>query len=271
MNKKYKKIGIVFGLVFILIALSNPLTTTFHAEAGQIPGENKPWVPNLMPYLQPGDIIFMDSLPGPGGKPWIVNIDGINSNDHCAMFVGTRPGNYWEIDWCIHAGDPVGYKRIYGDRGFTVNHTNFSIFRVATANQNQKNAAIAWERERVEQGCRWQDWASTFRGKKDWDNVYDESFLSIKWKFYCNELHWAAYYNTTYWQHHDNPSIPIIDIDYNDWGWAPWFVQCVNMGVPGVLFWWMDPPEPGYAYQNEIKIDPAMEKIYPLAEFFSYD
>ncbi len=156
MKKNYKKIGIVFGLMFIVIALSNPLIPTFHTEAGLIPdgthsGHCHP-KPNLMPYLQPGDIIFMDPCPPCNGDGDIIQNkpEGINSNDHCVIFVGTITGSLYD-DWCIHAGTLVKYTRLYGDGTkygenppFVPRKVNFSIFRVKTANTTQRNDAIIW-------------------------------------------------------------------------------------------------------------------------------
>jgi hypothetical protein len=269
MNKNYKKIGIVFGLVSILILSSNILI-----KPSQSGDTQPPPGPNLLFYLQPGDIIFMDSNGGdPIYKMKNYPAEGINSNDHCAMFVGNNPLNTEYHDWCIHAGDPVNYIRLYGPDGLANGtRVNFSIYRVATATQNQKNAAIAWEHERVIQGCHWQN--IVFDISKDWDNVRDPHLISSLNKFYCTELHWAAYYNTTWWAHQADPSKPIIDIDNNGFSIIPYDTHpCVNIGLSvlaepiWILHWILNGEYPAYynyAKMCEIKIDNDIQKIYPI-------
>jgi len=266
MNKNYKKIWTIFGLVFILIALSNPLITTYHAEAGPTPGgKHQHFVPDLMPYLQPGDIIFMDPcIQCSGiGSEFIQNIPvaGINSNDHCALFVGTRVG-FTENDWCIHAGSPVHYTRLYGpydpqawNNPFTTKHVNFSIFRVATATQGQRNGAIAWTVPRLGEAYQW-PFAIPGNGdgpqKCENPNCLFHPLTSHKW--YCSEFVWAAYKSQG------------IDIDYNWWGPLPWILPCVNMGAPTSPpnDWFLQfYPLLWYAFQNEIKLDDDMQQIYP--------
>jgi hypothetical protein len=253
-KKAYKKIGLLIELMVIFPTFSSLLfISPFHAVESQ-----QQLVSELLSYLEPGDILFMDLNPP---NYVIVNIPQANivSNDHCAMFVGIRP-NFEGDDWCIHAGDPVQYTRLDGPGGFATWATNFSIYRVWTANQTQKDAAIEWERARAAQvpKCEYQHW-SNGRIRKDWDNVYDDSRFSVKNKFYCSELHWAAYYNT---------SGKTIDIDCNGNGIRPWlFAPCVNMGVPVHRFGFLVLFRPfvDYAFQNEIKLDDDVHKIYPLS------
>jgi len=284
MNKNYKKIGIVLGLVFILIVLGNPMITPFHASNPAItPFQAREYQllgvphppPNLLQYLQQGDIIFMDSAIN-GNIYEIKNFpaEGINSNDHCALFVGYNPDDpNNNNDWCIHAGDPVQYARLYGAGGLASTHVNFSIYRVANATLDQIIDVTRWERDRVIQGCHWQNIALNIN--KDWDNVYDPSFPFVKNRFYCTELHWAAYYNTTWWAHQADPSKPIIDIDNNGFSIVPYDTHpCVNIGIAvavepiWILRWILNGEYPeyyNYAKRCEIKIDGDMQKIYPVS------
>jgi len=242
-EKNYQKNGLFLGLIFISIILLNPLIGPFHAEATHeqsevIPEES----PQSHPCLILGDILFMD---WGENVDFIINWNGITSNDHCALFVGTKPnesGNQWFIE-----ADPSGvhYSTLLD---FEDVCTNLLIARVKNTNQDQRQAAVNWTRLRI--GADYQFWAFE-------DGTYclkcanPDAPLRTANLWYCSELVWAAWYHQG------------IDIDYNGWRPRPWILPSVNMGVPQKYFWWMAEflPFNFYAYQNEIQLDDDIQLI----------
>jgi len=284
MNKNYKKIGIIFELVFLTVVLSNPFITSYRAQIDQgitpPPDSGRP--PTLIQCVRPGDIIFFDHASSEGILTdlfyTIENFpnEGINSNDHCTLFVGNNPDdpNHY-TDWCIHNGDPTSYKEL---SEFQKTNTNFTAFRVKGASSEQITRVIEWVKDRVSQECEYQlkPWilsyymlvlktdfwgALTYIMRKDCNNVQIKDTLLNKYlenKFYCDELIWAAYYNVTR-----------IDIDNNGFSSYPYGVPTVNMGI--VVAYdqhyrdTLSSDAYNYAKLNEIKIDNDVYQVYPVS------
>jgi hypothetical protein len=277
MNKNYKKIGIIFGLVFLTVILSNPLITSYRAQIDQgiTPPPDPGSPPTLIQVVKPGDIIFFDYLPEYTNFEedlfyTIKNFPGINSNDHCVLFVGTISGldsNPPITDWCIHNGMTTSYKRL---SEFQKTSTNFTAFRVK-ASSEQITRVIKWVQDRVADDCPYQltydnlkDYggypnvgffdALTHIMTKNWDNVRTKGTLNNM--FYCNELIWAAYYNAG------------IDIDHNGDSSVPYGVPTINMGIVVAYDWYyhgtLSSDDYNYAKLNEIKIDNDVYQVYPV-------
>lgn len=158
-------------------------------------------IPQTPPaYVQPGDIILFQSPPfhivnGFWNCIWIHP-----GYDHTALYVGNITYQNKTIEYCtISAGDPVqlvSYCNLI--HGECWSHVDFA--QVVTATSEQKQAAIDWALNRI--GLRWQNfWTSRKCADPSAANIFAN-------QFYCSELPWAAYYNTTG---------GAIDIDANGW------------------------------------------------------
>jgi hypothetical protein len=248
MNKNYKKIGLFLGLVFGLILLSNPLMETFRA-ADDHPGSPQP-------ALVPGDLIFMEKTQT---SDIIQDVGDTTSNDHVALYIGHDVINGISGEWCVSAGfleegAGVGYVRLeYYIDGVQFDH--LKIGRVITASQAERIDAIEWAEGRV--GAEYQHWYGAGFLPHPIKCADPTASIPTANQWYCSELVWAAYYNT---------SDGRIDIDNNGWGLLPYFFPCVNMGVPipGLISEWLRPLLkflPPYAYENEIQIDDDINLI----------
>ncbi len=245
MNKSHKKIGMIFGLVFLLAIGSNVIL--IQASPDEIPSPPQP-------VLVKGDLIFMEKA----HTEIIQDVDGTTSNDHVALYIGYDVVDGVSGIWCISAGlleegSGVGYVRLgyYTDENY---FDHLKIGRVMTANLTQRNAAIVWAKARV--GSQYQSWFGhdgLIPRPLKCANPYDP-FIPTANKWYCSELVWAAYYNQG------------IDIDNNGWGFSPYGIPCVNMGLPilGLIPNWLEPLLPflpDYVYENEIQIDDDINLI----------
>jgi hypothetical protein len=198
MNKKRGILGVILvGAVFLgwlspVFALEPQQGSyqTHHYLRCIPPSQQNDDIKYLVPpYLEVGDLLFLDSTNPPGR--W--NVPGF---DHAAIYLGENKF----IGTTTNKLTGVAEVNIsdYTDMLTSGTFIHPVFARVITATPVQKQAATAWALSRI--GDRYQCWYP--------EKIADPTcgrLTAQKW--YCSEIVWAAYMNNTVG----------IDIDQNGW------------------------------------------------------
>ena len=161
--------------------------------------------------LEVGDILIWDA--GYRYEHGIYSFIPAIFSGHCAIYIGPRynetTGNY--LGNCVEAVPRgVGYNNINSSN--YIGEHFFAVGRVKNATESQKHAAVNWTLGRVNRSYQrfWLPWIGPIKSS------IPEGFIPpgdlnkrVDDNWYCSELVWAAYYNT---------SSGTIDIDEDGWG-----------------------------------------------------
>jgi len=181
MNNKI--ISILFILIFTIYLMLNPISANINIF-DNIKINKQPILPD---NFKIGDLIFIESI------SFFHNI--CNSWDHVAMYIGNN--QFIEANDYSSIPPPIG-----GTCGVQITPlwkyklwTQYCAFgTVKNINQSQRQAAVNWAKEQIDIGNFQKCW-----GNGSWwanSNPNDKNDPNSN-NWYCAELIWAAYYNTS--------------------------------------------------------------------------